>query len=147
MIHLRIIAALVCGFLLSGCAEAIFSRVTRRDSAAYSDADFTRYAKLRKMGTTGKGEVLSTLGPPVQVLAQDHGDVFVYRATSRVTDVINLNPSTVSGFGPTVPVPLYFSSDTTGREDTLMLFFDTEGRLVGESLARGIDASQDGVLP
>lgn len=144
--RLRILASVTCAVLLTGCAEAIFSRVTRRDGAAYSDADFVRYTKQRQMGVTRKGEVLSALGPPIQVLAQDQGDVFVYRATSRVTDVINLNPSTVSGFGPSVPVPIYFRSDTTGREDTLMLFFDAQGRLVGESLARGIDALQ-GVFP
>jgi len=138
---------LLCSLMLTGCAEALFSRVTMRSHAAYSDADFSEFLAIRQIGSTRKGDVLATLGPPVQVLAQDRGDVFVYRRSARDRSVVNLNPAMVSGLGPTVPIPIYFRSVTTGYEDALMLFFDHEGRLLGDSLVRGIDPPASGETP
>ncbi len=137
----RVLGSLLVSLLLTGCAEALFSRVSMQSHAAYTDADFAAFLAIRRIGTTRKGEVLATLGPPIQVLPQDRGDIFVYRRRARETNVVNLNPSMVSGFGPTVPIPIYFRSATTGREDTLMIFFDAEGRLRGQSLMRNIDES------
>ena len=136
------IALGIVSLLATGCAEALFSRVSIQSHAAYTDADFAEFLAIREIGSTRKGQVLATLGPPIQVLAQDTGDVFVYRRHARDTNVVNLNPSMVSGFGPTVPIPIYFRSSTTGREDTLMLFFDAEGRLRGQSLLRGIEEGE-----
>jgi hypothetical protein len=53
--------------------------------------------------------------------------------------VINLNPNTVT-FGPPVPIPLFFRSSTSGRDDTLMLFFGPDGRLRGDSLRLDLEA-------
>lgn len=137
----RLLLGLLVPLLLTGCAEALFSRTSMKSHVAYTDSDFDAYLAIREVGATRKGQVLATLGPPIQVLPQDRGDIFVYRRRARETNVINLNPAMVSGFGPTVPVPVYFRSATTGQEDTLMVFFDAEGRLRGESLIRNIDDS------
>ena len=138
-----LIAALCMGSLFTGCAKAIVSHVSRTSHQAYNDADLARFKSVRSLGTTRKGEVLAPLGPPIEVIGQDTGDIFVYRRRALQTNVINLNPGMVSGFGPTLPIPLYYRSTTTGREDTLMLFFDAEGLLQGESLLRGIDGYEE----
>ncbi len=139
--------AALAGALCTSCAEAIISHVTTRTHAAYTDADFARFVEICGERPCRKGQVLAALGPPNQVLAQDRGDVFVYRRSERDTNVINLNPSMVSGFGPTVPVPIYFRSTREGREDTLMLFFDAEGVFRGRSLAQGIGSAPEGGTP
>ena len=142
-----LLAALAGTLMLTGCAEAIVSHVTTRTHAAYTDAHFANFVETCVVGRCRKGQVLAALGPPNQVLAQDRGDVFVYRRSERDTNVVNLNPSMVSGFGPTVPVPIYFRSTREGREDTLMLFFDADGVFRGRSLARGIDVRPEGDPP
>ena len=126
-------------FLQSGCAEAMFSRESARSHTAYGDIDFVRFRTMRASGPLDKGDVLATLGPPTEAIRQDTGDVFVYRRIALETNVLNLNPAVVS-LVPTVPIPIYFRSTTTGRDDTLMLFFDQDGGLLGSSLRRGIDA-------
>jgi hypothetical protein len=136
---MRVALLVTISLLLGGCAEALYSRVAVQSHDAYSDADYAAFLAIRQLGATRKGEVLATLGPPIQVLGQDAGDVFVYQRRARNTSVVNINPAVVSGFGPTVPIPIYVRSATTGRDDTLMLFFDPEGRLQGESLLRGIE--------
>ncbi len=140
----RAIALVIVSLLLSGCAEAMFSRVSMRSHAAYSDGDLALFRTMRSAGSVHKGDVLATLGHPTQVIGQDTGDVFVYRRRFRQENVINLDPSVVSGLGPTVPIPIFFRNTTTGRNDTLMLFFDTDGRLLGDSLLRGIEAPAGG---
>ena len=72
--------------------------------------------------------MLATLGPPIQVIGQDTGEVFVYRRLARDTSTINLNPSMVTLFCPAPPIPIYFDSRTSGRDDTLMVFFDSQGQ-------------------
>ena len=43
------------------------------------------------------------------------------------------------------PVPVYFDSQTSGRDDTLMVFFDTEGLMQGASVNLGVgDTGQSG---
>lgn len=136
--RVRVALVLVC-LLGCGCAQAILSRITTRSHQAYSDADFAEFLEIRELGQTGKAEVLATLGPPIEVLSQDSGDVFVYRRRIRESTVINLNPNTVT-FGPPVPIPLFFRSSTSGRDDTLMLFFGPDGRLRGDSLRLHLEA-------
>lgn len=142
---IRLLLVVLVSGSLTGCAEALFSRVTMRTHAAYSDRDFARFGETCKEGSSRKSDIMAVLGPPNQVLAQDRGDVFVYRRSASDTNVVNLNPSMVSGFGPTVPVPIYFRSNRSGREDSLMLFFDEQGVFVGESLVQGIDPDTEGV--
>jgi hypothetical protein len=112
--------------------------VSYRSHQAYTDEGLAGYRALRARGSVGKADVLSTLGPPLEVIGQESGEAFVYRRRALDTNVVNLNPSMVSGLGPTVPVPLYFGSFTRGRDDVLMLFFDAEGRLRGDGLRLGV---------
>jgi hypothetical protein len=139
------IALLLIAALLAGCAEAIFSIDSHRTHDAYTEASLDEFVKLRAAGPVSKAEVLATLGPPIHVIGQDTGEVFVYRRLARDTRTINLNPAMISLFGPTVPIPIYFNSQTSGRDDTLMVFFDSQGRVQGEGFNLGIeDTGQSG---
>ncbi len=132
-------ALVLVAMLASGCAEAIFSIVSFRSHQAYSDASLASFRELLGNGRpVTKPDVLATLGPPIQVIGQDAGEVFVYRRVARDTSVINLNPAMIT-FITAPPVPLYFGSDTSGRDDTLMVFFDRDGRLRDQGQRLGIE--------
>jgi hypothetical protein len=133
------LAVLLAAALSAGCAEAIFSLDSHRTHEAYSEASLEEFVKLRAAGLVSKAEVLATLGPPIHVIGRDTGEIFVYRRLARDTRTINLNPSMVNYFvGPTPPIPLYFDSQTSGRDDTLMVFFDSQGKVQGEGFNLGI---------
>jgi len=135
------IAFLLIAALLAGCAEAIFSLDSHRTHNAYTEASLEEFIKLRDTGPVNKAEVLATLGPPIQVIGRDTGEIFVYRRLARDTRTINLNPSMVNLFipaVPAVPIPIYFDSQTSGRDDTLMVFFDSQGRVQAEGFNLGI---------
>jgi hypothetical protein len=134
------IALASLALLVAGCAEALYTSTSFRSHDAYTDADYARYQDALDSPPLGKAEVLATLGPPLQVIRQESGDVFVYRRQAVDVSIINLNPGMVSVFGPTVPVPLYFDSTTSGRSDTLMVFFDAHGRMQGDSERWDIEA-------
>ena len=139
------IALLLIAALLAGCAEAIFSLESHRTHDAYTEASLDEFVKLRAAGPVSKAEVLATLGPPIHVIGQDTGEVFVYRRLARDTSTINLNPSMVSLFGPMPPIPIYFDNRTSGRDDTLMVFFDSQGQVQGEGFNLGVgDTRQSG---
>ena len=139
------IALLLIAALSVGCAEAIFSLDSHRTHDAYTETSLDEFAKLRAAGPVSKAEVLATLGPPIQVIGQDTGEVFVYRRLARDTSTININPSMVSLFGPAPPIPIYFDSRTSGRDDTLMVFFDSQGWVQREGVNLGIgDTRQSG---
>lgn len=125
-------AACALGLLATlGCSEAILSFQSHRTHDAYTDASLARFQEASAQRTLEKGDVLATLGPPILAIPQDDGDIFVYRRFARETRILNVNPSFVSYFGPAPPIPLYFNSHTTGRDDLLMVFFDAEGRMRG----------------
>jgi hypothetical protein len=139
------IGILLIAALLAGCAEAIFSLESHRTHDAYTEASLDQFVKLRDMGPVSKAEVLATLGPPIHVIGQDTGEVFVYRRLARDTTTINLNPSMVRLSVPAPPIPIYFDSRTSGRDDTLMVFFDSEGWVQGEGFNLGVgDTGQSG---
>jgi hypothetical protein len=139
------IALLVVAMLSAGCAEAIFSVDSYRTHNAYTRASLGEFAAVRAEGPVTKADVLATLGPPIHVIGQDVGEIFVYRRLARDTRTINLNPAMVTVFISLPSIPIYFDSDTSGRDDTLMVFFDSEGRMQGESVNLGIgDTRQSG---
>jgi hypothetical protein len=79
------------------------------------------------------------------VIGQDAGEIFVYRRLARDTRIINLNPGMVSVPISLPSVPLFFDSETSGRDDTLMVFFDPDGLMQGASINLGIgDTGQSG---
>jgi hypothetical protein len=132
------VALLLVAALSVGCAEAIFSLDSFRTHDAYTEASLEAFVEMRDDRPVTKADVLTTLGPPIHVIGQDKGEIFVYRRLARDTRTINLNPSMVSITFALPPVPLYFDSQTSGRDDTLMVFFDSEGRLQGESVNLGV---------
>jgi hypothetical protein len=139
------IGILLMAALSAGCADAIFSLESHRTHDAYTEASLKEFVRLRDTGPVSKAEVLATLGPPIHVIGQDTGEVFVYRRLARDTSTINLNPSMVTLFGPAPPIPIYFDSRTSGRDDTLMVFFDSEGQVQGEGFNLGVgDTGQSG---
>jgi hypothetical protein len=138
--------ALLLGATLStGCAEAIFSIDSYRTHDAYTEASLGEFLEMRAAGPVTKADVLATLGPPIHVIGQDAGEIFVYRRLARDTRTIDINPAMVTLFFSLPSMPIYFDSDTSGRDDTLMVFFDSQGRLRGESVNLGIgNARQSG---
>lgn len=139
------IALLLVAALLGGCADAIFSIDSFRTHDAYTEASLEAFAELKADRPVSKADVLATLGPPIHVIGQDAGEIFVYRRLARDTRVINLNPGMVSVPISLPSVPLFFDSETSGRDDTLMVFFDPEGWMQGSSVNLGIgDTGQSG---
>jgi len=126
----RLVLALPLLLALTACSEAIVSRMTYRSHAAYTDEAHERFEQSQQDGPIRKPEVLATLGPPILVIPQPEGDLFVYRREALDTTIIHLNPAFISYFGTMPPIPLYFGSFTRGRVDVLMVFFDTLGNLV-----------------
>jgi hypothetical protein len=139
------VALLLMAALSTGCAEAIFSIDSYRSHDAYTEASLAAFAAARAEGRVSKADVLATLGPPIHVIGQDEGEIFVYRRLARDTRAINLDPSTISVFISLPSIPIYFDSQTSGRHDTLMVFFDSQGRMRGEGIHLGIgDSRQSG---
>jgi hypothetical protein len=139
------IALLLVAALTVGCAEAIFSIDSYRTHEAYTEASLNDLVEMRTEGPVTKADVLATLGPPIHVIGQDAGEIFIYQRLARDTRTINLNPSMITVFGPAPPIPIYFDSETSGRDDTLMVFFDSQGRMRGEGVNLGIgDTGQSG---
>jgi hypothetical protein len=138
-------ALLLVSTLSIGCAEAIFSIDSSRTHDAYTEASLNEFVRMSVEGPVSKADVLATLGPPIHVIGQEAGEIFVYQRLARDTRTINLDPSTISVFISLPSIPIYFDSDTSGRHDTLMVFFDSQGRMQGEGVNLGIgDTRQSG---
>ena len=115
--------------LAVGCGGALYSRVSSRSHDAYGPGSLESFRGVQLGRVVSKADVLATLGPPIHVIGQADGEIFVYRRVARDTSVINLNPGAVSGLGAAPGIPLYLRSKTSGRDDTLMIFFDENGRV------------------
>ena len=134
---------LACGSL--GCAEAIFSVVSFRSHDAFDDEALERFQASRERKVVTKSEVLAVLGPPTGVIRQDQGEIFVYRRVARDRSVLNLNPSMIPVLGPMPPIPIYFRREDSGRDDTLMVFFGSDGSVRGHSALFAVgDTGQSG---
>lgn len=125
-------AAVVAVALSLGCSNALFSWTHIRSHTAFNEASYEAFRELRANGPVSKADVLATVGPPMHVIGQETGDVFVYRRSARDTRIVHLNPSFISVFGPAPPIPIYYGSSSSGYSDTLMVFFDSEGRMLQE---------------
>ena len=119
--------------LLLGCGGALYSRESSRSHDAYTAASLESFRRAQADRLLSKADVLATLGPPIHVIGQEDGEIFVYRRVVTDTNAINLNPGVVSGLAPAPAIPLYLRSRTSGRDDTLMIFFDAHGQVRGES--------------
>lgn len=131
-----VVAALLGALLLSACAPALWGVRTYRGYRAIDDTALTTLSELAEASALTKAGVLSVLGPPVSIVEEDRGDIFVYRHVARDTSEINLNPGYLV---PSVPsVPLYVDNDVSGRDDLLMIFFGEDGALTGASLRQSV---------
>ena len=129
---MRVGSALLLAALLVGCADAIYTRTRHRSHEAYTEQSYAAFRQLQATGdAVTKAQVLGSLGPPLEVIRQAEGEVFVYRRVGRNVDVLDLNPGQVSGLTP-VDVPIFYQAWIEDRDDTLMIFFDAEGKMVGE---------------
>jgi hypothetical protein len=117
-----------------GCNQALVSVLSSQTHAAYTDEAFAELEAAKAQGSLTKAEVLATLGPPIRVIDESDGDVFVYRRLDQGTRTVNVNLSLASYFFPAPPFPIYFWSATKIRNDTLMIFFDPSGRVRGDGL-------------
>jgi len=121
---------------LAGCGPALISVTSHRGHLAIDRSGLEALERLLARDDGRKADVLAALGPPVSILGQDDGEIFVYRRVARDTNSVNLNPAYVV---PTAPsVPLYVDTDVSGRDDLLMVFFDEHGLLRAASLRRSI---------
>ena len=80
--------------------------------------------------------MLDLLGPPLHVIGQGDGEIFVYRRLARDSRTVTLNPAYLVPSAPSVP--LYSRMNVSGRDDLLMVFFDTQGRVRALSSYRGV---------
>ncbi len=130
------VVALLAGVLLAGCGPALWSVTSYRGHRALDAAALETLERMVARDEASKGSVLTALGPPVSVLGQDDGEIFVYLHTARDTSMLNLNPGYVVPAAPSVP--LYHNTDVSGRHDLLMIFFDADGKLRGASVRHAI---------
>lgn len=73
-----------------------------------------------------KAEALARLGPPLEVLPGQQGDLFVWRL--RRSDVRSWNLNT--GWLGVMGVPIYADIDAGRHDVVLLLAFDAQGRVV-----------------
>jgi len=138
-----IAAVLLVGSQLGGCSEALVARSSYRSHEAFTDESLASFERDGAAEVLSKGQVLATLGPPSHTIGQPDGEIFVYRREALDRWVIELNPAFVPTGIPTPPIPLYHGSFTRGRDDTLMVFFDREGRMRAKSVKLSIDAEDE----
>jgi hypothetical protein len=132
----RWIVAAVSVAWLAACGPALIAVTSYRGHLAIDRSGLESLERLLASDGSRKADVLAALGPPVSILGQDDGEIFVYRRVARDTNSVNLNPAYVI---PTAPsVPLYVDTDVSGRDDLLMVFFDEQGHLRAASLRRSI---------
>ncbi len=121
---MRLALALLLVLLPCACGNALYSRTQVR-AGTPAELDGPRPAT--------KAEALALLGPPLEVLPGQHGDLFVWRL--RRTDVTSLSLNT--GWFTGVGVPLYADVDGLRRDVVLYLGFDAQGRVVERAVGGG----------
>jgi len=115
----------VASYAVAGCAPALFARTSFRGDQA---PPFLSMADLRELNggeALRKATILELLGPPVHVIGQRDGEIFVYRRVALDSETLTLNPGYLTPVAPSVPV--FSRMQISGRDDLLMVFFDTQG--------------------
>jgi len=121
---------------LTACTSSFYSATTYRTHRTFTEQAYASFEGMIAEGPVFKPDVLGSLGPPVHVIAQELGEIFVYRSRVHDTNTINLNPAFFVRGAPSIP--LWVDSDVSSRDDLLMVFFDTDGRVTATSAHRGI---------
>jgi hypothetical protein len=118
------------------CAPTLVAVHSYRGHGALDEKALATISELAEAGALNKAGVLSVLGPPVSVVGQGAGEIFVYRHVARDASEINLNPSYVVPSAPSLP--LYVNNDVSGRDDVLMIFFGADGKVLGASMRQNV---------
>lgn len=106
---------------LAGCAPTFFTDVEY--SSGQRRVPRAGAGPLRP--GDDKARVIELLGPPGEVLPHADGDVFTWRLRHIDLELLQLN----AGLVTSVPVPLWVRSDARRLDDTVMVFFDRDGRV------------------
>ncbi len=122
---LLVAVALAC----AGCSGALVSRIRYEEGHAPA----VRSLDGAVQRAADKAAVLERLGPPVEILPQADGDIFVYRLSRTEMDVINVNASIFTG----IVLPFYADVDGTQTDQVVYVFFDSKGRVRDVSMRRG----------
>ena len=118
-------AVLLASYALAGCAPSLFSWTSFRGDHAPPFMSMAELQELNDGEVLRKGTVLELLGPPLHVIGQGDGEIFVYRRFALDSEALTLNPAYLTPLAPSVP--LFSRVEISGRDDLLMVFFDTEG--------------------
>jgi len=119
---------LVAGLLaasLAGCAPSLFAWTSFRGDHAPPFLSLSDLQDLNDGEPLYKATILEFLGPPVHVIGQGDGEIFVYRRVAKDSSTMTLDPAYVVPATPSFP--LFSRRKVSGRDDVLMVFFDTEG--------------------
>lgn len=81
---------------------------------------------------TSKASVLASHGPPLEVLPLPNGDLFVYRVRRVDQRIWNVDTRQLSPLA----VPLYVDALGERRDDSLMVFFDRQGKVTVAAVQR-----------
>jgi hypothetical protein len=128
---------LVISLALAGCAPTLVSIQSFRSHLSPPEVLLEDLELANGGEPLSKADVLDLLGPPLHVIGQGAGEIFVYRRLARDSRTVTLNPAHVA---PSVPsVPIYSSTSITSRDDLLMVFFDKEGAVRSLSSYEGVD--------
>jgi len=74
-----------------------------------------------KIGSTTKGEILETFGPPVRIQRQFDGDVFVYAYLQKNSSVLNIEEPYFTNF------TIFQYTREQQKTDSLVILFDKDG--------------------
>lgn len=107
--------------LLCACGNALYSHARVRAGQA---------PRLEGPPPATKAEALLRLGPPLEALPGQAGDLFLWRLRRSDVRAWSLNTGWFSG----VAVPVWADVDGEHRDVVLLLAFDAAGRVVERSL-------------
>ncbi|MFO0980651.1 MAG: hypothetical protein U1E76_02710 [Planctomycetota bacterium] len=120
--------------LSTACSKTLVEVTTERRDVAFRTDQASDVESLTAGEGATKASVLSALGPPLTVIPQERGDVFVYRREAYDSQTVNVNPSWFTSV-PTTSI--YTNTDQSRRDDVLMIFFDAAGRARSFAASRG----------
>jgi hypothetical protein len=130
------VVLILISLALAACAPALVSVTSFRSHQAPPSVSIEDLESANGGETLRKADVLDLLGPPLHVIGQGDGEIFVYRRLARDSRTVTLNPAYLVPSAPSVP--LYSRMNVSGRDDLLMVFFDTQGRVRALSSYRGV---------
>ena len=120
---------------LAGCSTYLLDISSSRTERSLGSSSEGALGEIES--GTPKGEILARLGPPVQVIEQPDGEVFVYRRRARDTSILNINPSGFVAGAPAFSV--LYDAEVSNRDDVLMVSFDRDGAVRGVSRREDVD--------